>query len=213
MKWERLGWVSLGFGFIGALGTVSSLGLAAQTVFGIGTIISIACVAFFEYKSQQDRLVKVGRDDVIERGRHLIRGAVGGVVMFGGDLSWAPEYAEAIRDAVDNGRKVVVLHPQTVGSPAHLARNVETLLGVGAEVYETKADCGLRATLVNPDTPGNTLLYVVSYSLKAGPRPTRGAVKEDYEYAAKVYREDEHWPLVRAMRTVRNLMLEGATKH
>lgn len=77
------------------------------------------------------------------------------VVMFGGDLTWAPDYASTITNLTANSKQVDIIFPKTKYESAnsqaklHFDKNIDILKKAGATIYYTDVDTGLRCTLVN----------------------------------------------------------------
>ena len=77
------------------------------------------------------------------------------IVLFGGDLSWADDYADTIKQVTGNAQIVEVIYPEEKFYSARadvleqFNKRVEKLKWAGAKVYSTKHDYHFRGTLVN----------------------------------------------------------------
>ena len=77
------------------------------------------------------------------------------VVMFGGDLTWAGDYEQTIKELTNNNKNVNIVFPKPkVNSINEQAKyefesNINILLKAGARVFYTNSDTGLRCTFIN----------------------------------------------------------------
>ncbi len=130
----------------------------------------------------------VPRSAMIATGKRLILGAKSEVILFGGDMSWASDYKEEIREIVSSGKRVVVVFPNS--SAQKVRENRDILASVGATFVPTEFDIGLRAMVIDPHDRDDALVYMVNRTLRqeaiAVAEGEPGSM-QNYEYIAKVY--------------------------
>lgn len=190
-------------------GTSSTSGtiLAALIVLGVGTVVVSSVWA------RRGPLVRVGRSAMIDTGKRLISGAKSEVVMFGGDMSWANDYAESIRAVTNRGKSVRVVFPNS--QAPKVLQNARTLTEAGAELIPTGVDSGLRAILVDPQDYRDALLYVANRTLRRGAPPVEAGEhgsEASYHYVANVYDMRRDWLLIRAVTKVYEVLREPSAE-
>lgn len=150
--------------------------------------------------ARRSRPVRVERAMMIATGNRLILGAKTEVVMFGGDMSWAPDYRDSLHEITARGKRAMVVFPE---SPAERVRlNAKTLSDVGATMLPLRVDLGLRAMLIDPADQQDGLVYLVERRLRkggAGVASGEPGTSSDYEYLAKVFDTRHDQLLVRTM--------------
>jgi len=102
-------------GSIAGITGVSLLGHVSERTRGIALIliiIGVFAAVIASVIARVQPMTKVGRDAMVDTGRSVIRSAKAQVIMFGGDMSWAADYQEAIRYAAERGKSVVVIFPR-----------------------------------------------------------------------------------------------------
>ncbi len=125
---------------------------------------------------------------MISLGNRLIRGVKSELVLFGGDMSWAPDYRDSLLDIVQKGKNVTIIFPKCDAERVKL--NADMLNNVGANMWPLSVDLGLRAMLIDPSHSDDALVYLVDRSLqKRGVEVTNGepGTGNDYEYLAQVF--------------------------
>jgi len=212
MKWP-LQWYDC-IQFLGALASITGLSVLSSGVSDRthGYVLALAVVGVFgviiaSVIARAQPMLKVGRDAMIDTGRSLIRGAKSTVILFGGDMSWAPDYEEAVRHASDRGKSVRVIFP--VSTAPKVEQNAMLLAGAGAALHPTPFDSGLRAILVDPADEHDALLYVTDRRLKRGtPQIQVGerGTEHGYDYVAKIYRTRRDGLLIRAIHKTAELL-------
>lgn len=197
-------------GAAGALSSIVALFLALDSLsVGIGLVLTIGVTTAVvsSFLARQKPLPVVGRDEMIETGNRLVRGAKTKVLMFGGDMSWADDYKDAISSVTDEGKDVEVVYERSQASK--VVENANTLNHAGADLSPVEIDCGIRGILVDPGQPMDSVLYIATRSLKEG-RPEvkvgRPGKEENYNYVAKVYRYQEDWLLIRTVKKLYDLL-------
>jgi hypothetical protein len=172
---------------------------------------SLVVVVFSSLKARGSPMARVGREAMIATGRGLIEGAKTEVILFGGDMSWAHDYDEAIRTTAQRGKEVAVLHPKSQATK--VLQNAQILQDAGARLIATPVDSGLRAILVDPHDHSDALLYVATRTLRLGgipAQPGEHGSREHYEYVAKVYGMRRDWPLIKAAAKIYEVLAHGA---
>jgi hypothetical protein len=161
-------------------------------------------VVFVASESLREKgLASVGRHTMTDLGRTLIKNAKREVIMFGGDMSWANDYVEAIRDVVRNGKHVTIVHPRSDSKKT--LSNATLLEEAGAKMLATEEDTGLRAMLIDHEDSRDALLFVADRTLrKNASELLQGTAGNDelYEYVARVYDLASDWPLIKAVANV-----------
>jgi hypothetical protein len=136
--------------------------------------------------------------------RSLIYHAKNEVILFGGDMSWASNYEDAIMSATTHGKRVVVIYPRSKTAP-RVNENIRILKRAGAIVRAIAIDTGFRAILVDRDDAQDALLFMISRRLRRGATAvSSGEPSNDarYEHAAKLYGMRHDWTLIKAVATI-----------
>lgn len=191
-----LAWIVTGIYTISTLSVLATFrgSLASVPWFGwLYFFISIAAViVLLTLSSKQRKRVRVDRTMMIATGNRLIRGVKNELVMFGGDMSWAPDYRDSLHDIAQKGKRVTVIYPESAAEKVKL--NAELLKNAGVTLWPLSTDLGLRAMLVDPSQIEDALIYLVDRSLKrSGIEVANGepGTANDYEYLAQVYTSDD----------------------
>ena len=153
-------------------------------------------------------LQAVGRGTMVKTERWLIENIKTEAIMFGGDMSWASDYEEAVRSACNLGKKVRVLYPQS--DAIKVRRNAQILAAAGAELIPTLVDSGLRGLLIDPQDSKDALLYVATRRLRTGAIPVQlgeHGSEDVYEYVAQVYAMDRDWVLIHAAKKIYEVLV------
>lgn len=205
---QAVGAVASIVGLIGLLSARPAIGIALASLVLAGVFgVIVASVM------SRGAPKRVGRGAMIATGRRLIQNVKQEAIMFGGDMSWAGDYEDAIRAAASRGKTVRVVYPR---SNAHKVRHNEQILtDAGAELCPTPADSGLRALLVDPEDPKDALLYVVTRTLRRGAVPVElgeHGSESNYEYVAKVYDMNRDWVIIQAAKKVCSVLLVASPK-
>jgi len=127
--------------------------------------------------------VSYGREIMIERGKKLISSTKNKAVLFGGDLSWTNDYLTEIKEIIDKGKEVLIFFPANKENKA--ANNINILKSLGAVVKSTPFDIGLRAILIEPDNPDDTIVFLTNRSLSKKPSDIRH--NNPYTYTAEIF--------------------------
>lgn len=199
---------------VGALASIIALVAFLRTTPGLGAALALVIVAgifavvIASIMARRRPHRPVGRDAMIHTGRRLIRNTKREAIMFGGDMSWANDYEEAIRSTTSSGKRIRILYPKS--EAPQVRRNEQILREAGAELFPTPIDSGLRALLVDPEDSKDALLYVVSRTLRRGAVPVQvgeHGSESNYEYLAKVYTMGEEWVIIQAARKIYEVLL------
>lgn len=196
--WHVLETLHLLFWIFGGIVTVAAFGLWATLArlamyvpwYGwlfFGLLIG-ALILLLLTLALRPRSLSVDRAVMIAMGNRLIRGAKSEIVMFGGDMSWAPDYRDSMLDLLGSGKNVTVVFPQS--NARGVIRNAELLQSTGARLWPLPSDIGLRAMLIDPGDDENALVYLVNRTLRKGRvEVTNGkpGTNTDYEYLARVF--------------------------
>lgn len=110
------------------------------------------------------------RDALVEMTKNRMINSIGKVVMFGGDLSWADDYAKTITTITNNSQEVEIFFPlEKIGNAKRSVidrfdKSVVTLKKAGAVIYCSEKDYHLRCTLidVNPGQENRDLCVISS---------------------------------------------------
>lgn len=161
---------------------------------------SIAVFLLLLLLTKRKNPVRVDRVTMIATGNRLIRGVKHELVMFGGDMSWAPDYRDSVLEVTKNGKHVTIVFPKSEAEKVKL--NATILESAGARMWSLRADLGLRAMLIDPSDNDDALVYLVDRTLRKGSiqvasgEPGSGS---DYEYLAQVFDTRHHRLLVRTI--------------
>ena len=139
----------------------------------------------------------VPRAELTTMGRQAISGAHSSVVLFGGDMSWAIDYAESIREARRAGRVVSVIFPRNEGEL--VVHNRHLLETAGAVCIPTSTD--FRGILVDGDQD-DAYFWMAERRLRKGARGVGDGPQgtdAQYEYASMVYRKPSDLVLIRTI--------------
>lgn len=195
---QGAGAVSSVLGLVLFLATRRDVGIALLILI-VGGVFAVVVASIMARRGLQ----AVGRQAMIDTGRSLIRNIKTEAVMFGGDMSWASDYEEAIRNTTSSGKRVRVVYPRS--DAARVRRNEQILREVGAELLPAPIDSGLRALLVDPTDPKDALLYIVTRTLRTGAVPVQTGEhgsENNYQYLAKIYSMNREWVIIQAVRKV-----------
>ena len=113
----------------------------------IASLIVSICISIFSRN-------KYTRKRLMKKTKKLMANSES-VVMLGGDLTWAEDYAPIISRLTANSKQVDIIFPKTKYESAnsqakiHFDNNIDILKKSGAKIYCTDNDTGLRCTLFN----------------------------------------------------------------
>jgi hypothetical protein len=188
-------------GLVGLLPGTSAdarLGLVSLAVLGVVVLIGASIL------SRPRGIERIGRAQVAATACSLILHAKDEVILFGGDMSWASDYEDAILSATTHGKRVVVIYPRSKNAP-RVNENIRILKRAGAMVRGTAIDTGFRAILVDRDDAHDALLFMIYRRLRRGATAvSTGEPSSDdrYEHAAKLYGMKHDWTLIQAVTTI-----------
>lgn len=131
-------------------------------------IILIIVSAILDIKNKNAHKHIVSKKDLANLTINLMENASENVVMFGGDLSWADEYSDTIKNLTKGSKTVEIILPAPKMTKAKssvrdkINKRIEQLKDCGAEIYCTPEDIGLRCTLVDVNTVEISDLRILS---------------------------------------------------
>lgn len=200
---------------VGALAAVVAAAVATlpylQTVWRVlaAAVGSVSLVLVVGYL--QNRLRPRLRQEIIAAGRAIIGDAHEAVVMFGGDLSWAEDYEQAIAAKRDEGKEVTVVYP-AARSGRNVDRNVRLLRKVGARVIATSVECRPFGILIDPEHRTDSRFLVTRRRVRAGAAGVvvgeRGT-GESSRYWARVFDTRRSESLIEAATSVYRMAVRG----
>jgi hypothetical protein len=194
-----------------ALALAGDLSSTQRVLLGFATLLAVTLITVAALVLRRKPLQPVTREEMVATGERLLEHAVNhSVVLFAGDMSWAPEYRGAIAHAVNEGKTVVVLYPQQKETRAR--GNAEVLRNAGATVIAVSHDARLRAALIDHEDPAQALLYVVNK--RRGTHATAiGRQPSTDEYEAKIYRWKEDALLINTATKLYQVLAPRASGH
>ena len=136
--------------------------------------------------------IKYGRDDLISTGQALIRGIKSRAILISGDMSWTDSYISPINEAARNGKKIVIFYFDNGSSK--VKDNHDRLLKAGAYLVGLKIDPLVRATIIDPDDPDDSILFLVKRTLIKEPKITgqgEPGSDENYTYVTSIRRRNK----------------------
>src|SRR5687767_9448644 len=149
MRWHWYDIVQL----LGSIASITGITLLAGASAEIrGVVLCLVVVGVFttviaSIVARAQPMTKVGRDAMIDTGKSLMRAAKSQVIMFGGDMSWATDYEEAIRHVTDRSKNVIVIFPDSTAPK--VVQNALIIAAAGGELFSTPFDTGLRGMLID----------------------------------------------------------------
>lgn len=201
--WNILNAIAAVASIISLVALLVGISDAWKVVISVLLILSALVLLVIAIKTRQPRPRITQRAEMIQTGEAIIRGTMRTLVMFGGDMSWASDYAPAIRTISDAGKTVVVVYPQ---SDAALVRhNADLLKQSGASLNPIGEDTELRGFLVDPDDRKAARFWLATRRLKKEGRSAAVGAPGgmgDYEYVTREFRADQDPELIDALVTV-----------
>jgi membrane protein implicated in regulation of membrane protease activity len=202
--------------FQGIAGAASIIGLVAllagglptlwKVILGILLLAGIVTIIVVSILARRPRIRTTERSEMMEKGEAIIRGTMGTLVMFGGDMSWAGSYAPAIKEITDAGKTVVVVYPSSEAQ--HVRENATLLSNNGATLKPIAEDTKLRGFLVDPDKRDAARFWLATRRLKREGRsspPGMPGVLKDYEYITQEFTAKQDPILIDALLTIYRL--------
>jgi hypothetical protein len=183
---------------LGAVASIVGLGLFLwdaterhQLLIAILVVAGTTAVIVASIVARNAPLQPISREAMIEMGQRLILSTSRELIMFGGDMSWAPDYESQVQQIVSEGKRVTIIYPRSQ-APA-VQDNVARLARTGAELIAASRDSGIRGMLLDPTDPNEAVLWVAKRTA-AGSVPQSSRFKKPY--AAKAYGMRKDWLLV-----------------
>jgi membrane protein implicated in regulation of membrane protease activity len=140
MRWHWYDTVQL----LGSIASITGLSLlAGASTWTPGIVLVLIVVGVFatviaSIIARAQPMTKVGREAMIDTGKSVVRAAKKNAIMFGGDMSWASDYEEAIRYAADRGKTVIVIFPKSTAPK--VVQNAALMASAGAKLFSTQSD-------------------------------------------------------------------------
>lgn len=185
-----------------------SVGTTEVRMLPIGLIIlGLLLFAISTMFIRHNRIVRVGRQAVIDTGIRLMRGAKKEVIMFGSDMSWASDYEESIQLITSKKKRVIVLYAKS--KVKAVINNAKILSDAGAIMIPVPFDTGIRGMLIDPLDHSDAMFYVAHRKLKKNAVVVKEGEKgssDNYEYHAKIYGMKEDWLLIRAVTRIYEIL-------
>lgn len=196
-------------GFAAVASIISLIALLAgipetwKVVISMLLIASAVIVLIASIKLRQPAAQVTKRTEMMEKGEAIISGTMRTLIMFGGDMSWAANYARAIKAVTDMGKTVVVVYPNS--QAPQVLENATLLANSGADLNPIGDDTRLRGFLVDPDNRTDARFWLATRRLKKkGKSPEAGIPGglSDYDYVTREFRADRDPELIDALLTV-----------
>ncbi len=113
---------------------------------------------------------KWSRNKLIKKTKKLMTNSTGTTVMFGGDLSWATDYIDVIKNLSINNQTVEIFFPlekmenATKEAKDTFENRIKSLETAGAKVYALKKDYSLRCTFIglHPEHENDDFIVISS---------------------------------------------------
>lgn len=155
-----------------------------------GLFLLVIALLGLQFLGAKRELNKIKRHEMIDTGKRLICEARRHVVLFGDDISWAPDYVAAIRQVVADGKRVTVIH--TAGKSPD---NERILVDGGAIMVAVPQDPCIRGILVDPADRDS--VFFAAYKRRRHiniESPDQPAIT--WNYYGKVFERGTHWVMV-----------------
>jgi len=179
----------------------STIGPVVQATLAFVSVILLFGIWLWAKKNQRTRTAKIQKDKLIKTAREYMSGASRKIVLFSNDLSWAHAYREVLERKISDGCEVIAIHKK----PTHdrVIRNAKLLTDIGVKAIELVDDHKIRATLIDPDSTDEALLFVahkrgrddVKIPLEEG----EGGTDKSFIYECAVYRGGADSVLISAL--------------
>jgi len=142
--------------------------MSAYIQSGLALVLVIVFIFLFVWLRRFARNPRavINKEGLIRAARQHIESASNKVVIFSNDLSWANDYADALRSRILASCEVIVLHKHSI--VPRVTQNAKLLRDLGAKVIELDSDHRLRATLIDPDDPDTARLFVAHKRRRPG---------------------------------------------
>lgn len=122
-------------------------------------VVAILNFLYFIYEIKESRSINT-REKVISEGKSLISRAKEEVIMFGKDISWTDDYLETLQNIIWDGKNVTVYYVPCEN--IYMDINLKKLENINVKLRPLICDLGLRGTLIDPNIPYSTVLYLAS---------------------------------------------------
>lgn len=113
-------------------------------------------------------------------GNALIESAEHHVIMFGGDLSWSDQYADALFDRIRDGVSVEVFGDGAKKEKA--AKGAKALTSLGASVYFCDQNPGIKLTLIDHESEATSRFMISRKDKRLAIGAKRPASNNDISY-------------------------------
>ena len=153
-------------------------------------VVIVGLVVYIAYILTNLKLkIEYGRGDLIRTGQTLISGTKSMAVLISGDMSWIDSYITPINEAIRNGKKISIFYFDS-GS-TKVKDYSDRLSKTGANLIGLKKDPLLRATIIDPDDPDDSILFMVKRALIIEPSIISigdPRADDNYTYIARIIR-------------------------
>ena len=174
-------------------------------------VVVLLMIVLFLWMKKYDIYMRseIRKEELIKVARQHIESATKKIIFFSNDLSWASDYADAIRGRISSKCTVVVVHKKSTDEK--VMRNSAMLQLLGAKIVELEEDHLLRATLIDPDDILNAKLFVAHKKRKPGsaiPLPSgESGTDRDFHYECAVYQNGADKILIRSLVQIANKVI------
>lgn len=190
---------------MGSIGAIASVVLLAVYVYpriknippinflisGLAVVIVVLIIIMLLILRRKGGKTEYGRQDLIRTGQDLIRRTKSMAILFAGDMSWTDDYISPINEAFRNGKKIEIFYFDSGKEKVRI--NAERLSNAGATLIGLKNDPVLRATLIDPDDPDNSVLFLPKRTIKGDPKIIHNGepgTDNDSAYLARIQKRD-----------------------
>ena len=182
-----------------------------QAVVAAFVLVLLAFLFYWMKRYDVNLRSEVKKEDLLRAARQHIESATKKVILFSNDLSWATDYADAIRNRIDSNCIVIVVHKKNENEK--VKQNAEMLKSWGAHLIELEEDHFFRATLIDPDDPSIAKLFVARKKRKPGsavPLPSgHSGTDRDFNYECAVYQNGADKILIKSLVYIANKIIPG----
>jgi hypothetical protein len=153
---RRFTYVNQLMGILGALALFPDWPMPLQ--FAALLFVVFPVVVLGRASREASHLYQTTREAMTELGESMIRNANSQLIFFSGDMSWVGRYAEALHDAIRQGKEVIIHHDKSEGEVLH--RNRQELVNMGCSVHYSSVPLSIRGILVDPQSRLDCVLYI-----------------------------------------------------
>jgi pyrimidine deaminase RibD-like protein len=126
----------------------------------------------------------LGREELLAEGRRRILSAKKTITLFGGDISWADKYRDALLQQISNGVTARAYFDSTKGEGN---QNAELLSAVGVETVALSGDIGMRAMLIDEADNDKRTLFLARKQPRVLTKIDEDLDTDNTAYRGKIY--------------------------